>query len=45
MLVAIVPAAIALSLSCQEVDVIFQRVLQEIEKQHGAQDDGGCVIL
>lgn len=29
----------------QEVDVIFQRVLQEIEKQHGTQDDGGCVLL
>lgn len=29
----------------QEVDVIFQRVLQEIEKQHGTHDDGGCVLL
>ena len=29
----------------QEVDVIFQRVLQEIERQHGTQDDGGCVLL
>lgn len=29
----------------QEVDVIFQRILQEIEKQFGTQDDSGCVVL
>lgn len=29
----------------EEVDMIFQRVLQEIEKQHGTQEDGGCTIL
>ncbi len=29
----------------QEVDVIFQRILSEIRRQFGAQDDGGCTLL
>ncbi|XP_064397002.1 GTP-binding protein Rheb-like [Halichondria panicea] len=29
----------------EEVDTIFQRVLQEIEKQYGTQDETGCRLL
>lgn len=29
----------------QEVDTIFQKVLHEIEKHHGTQDDSGCRLL
>ncbi len=29
----------------QEVDVIFQRILSEIERQFGTQDDWGCTLL
>ena len=29
----------------QEVDVVFQRILQEIEKQFGTHEESGCVVL
>ena len=29
----------------QDVDVVFQKILQEIEKQFGAQDENGCTLL
>ena len=32
-------------LCMQEVDVIFQRILQEIEKHFGTQEESGCVLF
>jgi len=29
----------------QDVDSVFQRMLQEIEKQFGGPDDSGCTLL